>query len=81
VYEQDEPFSSYYAKEMAWCASSQLRSFGDCRWRFYYGVLPRCSLCLAHCSTPSERSASAQLAYLEALAATDGLVNRRASLD
>ena len=30
---------------MAWCASSQLKSFGDCRFRFYYGVLPRCSLC------------------------------------
>ena len=30
---------------MAWCASSQLTSFGACRWRFYYGVWPRCSLC------------------------------------
>ena len=30
---------------MAWCAASQLTSFGACRWRFYWGVLPRCSLC------------------------------------
>ncbi|MDQ2910412.1 MAG: hypothetical protein M3R39_05285 [Actinomycetota bacterium] len=30
---------------MAWCASSQLKSFGDCRFRFYYGIFPRCSLC------------------------------------
>ena len=30
---------------MAWCASSQLKSFGDCRFRFYWGVPPRCSLC------------------------------------
>ena len=30
---------------MAWCASSQLSSFGACRWRFYWGVPPRCSLC------------------------------------
>jgi hypothetical protein len=31
--------------EMAWCASSQLSSFGDCRERFEHGVLPRCALC------------------------------------
>jgi hypothetical protein len=30
---------------MAWCASFQLSSFGDCRERFDYGVLPRCALC------------------------------------
>jgi hypothetical protein len=30
---------------MAWCASFQLTSFGDCRERFDYGVLPRCALC------------------------------------
>ena len=30
--------------EMAWCASSQLGWFGECRFRFFYGVLPRCSL-------------------------------------
>jgi hypothetical protein len=30
---------------MAWCASSQLTSFGDCRFRVSYGVFPRCSLC------------------------------------
>jgi hypothetical protein len=45
VYEEDELVSTYHAREMAWCASSQLKSFGDCRWRFYYGVFPRCSLC------------------------------------
>src|SRR6266568_7454437 len=32
-------------REMAWCASSQLNSFGDCRFRFYFGVPPRCALC------------------------------------
>jgi hypothetical protein len=31
--------------EMAWCASFQLGSFGECRERFDYGVLPRCALC------------------------------------
>ena len=45
VYEADEPVSAYHAKEMAWCASSQLKSFGACRFRFSYGVFPRCSLC------------------------------------
>ena len=30
---------------MAWCVSFQLTSFGDCRERFDYGVLPRCALC------------------------------------
>ena len=30
---------------MGWCASSQLSSFGGCRERFEYGVLPRCALC------------------------------------
>jgi hypothetical protein len=45
VYEGNEPVSAYHAKEMAWCASSQLKSFGDCRFRFYYGILPRCSYC------------------------------------
>jgi hypothetical protein len=30
---------------MAWCASGQLKAFGDCRFRFDWGVLPRCSLC------------------------------------
>ncbi len=28
-----------------WCASAQLGSFGACRFRFFYGVFPRCSLC------------------------------------
>jgi hypothetical protein len=45
AYEDDEPVSAYHAREMAWCASSQLKSFGDCRFRFYYGIFPRCSLC------------------------------------
>jgi hypothetical protein len=30
---------------MAWCASFQLTTFGDCRERFECGVLPRCALC------------------------------------
>ena len=45
VCEGEEPVSAYHAKEMAWCASSQLKSFGECRFRFSYGVFPRCSLC------------------------------------
>ena len=45
VYEDEELVSTYHAREMAWCASSQLKSFGACRFRFYYGILPRCSLC------------------------------------
>jgi hypothetical protein len=45
VYERDELVSTFQAKEMAWCASFQLRTFGECRERFGYGVLPRCALC------------------------------------
>jgi hypothetical protein len=45
VYEGDEPVSASHAKEMAWCASSQLKSHGACRFRFIYGVFPRCSVC------------------------------------
>jgi hypothetical protein len=45
VYESDEPVSTYHAKEMAWCASFQLSTFGECRERFEWGVLPRCALC------------------------------------
>ena len=45
MYEGDELVSTFQAKEMAWCASFQLASFGDCRERFAYGVLPRCALC------------------------------------
>jgi hypothetical protein len=45
VYEGEEPVSTFHAREMAWCASSQLKWFGDCRWRFNFGILPRCSLC------------------------------------
>ena len=40
VYEGAEPVSAYHAKEMGWCASSQLRSFGACRFRFSYGSSP-----------------------------------------
>jgi len=45
VYADEELVSAYHAREMAWCASSQLQSFRACRWRFYHGVWPRCSLC------------------------------------
>ncbi len=45
VYDGDQLVSSYQAREMAWCASSQLGWFGECRFRFFYGVMPRCSLC------------------------------------
>jgi hypothetical protein len=45
AYLEDEPVSSYHAREMAWCASSQLRSCGGCRFRFVYGVFPRCAYC------------------------------------
>jgi hypothetical protein len=45
VYEGNELLSAFHVREMAWCASSQLKSFGSCRFRFYYGVLPRCSVC------------------------------------
>jgi hypothetical protein len=45
VYEDDEQVSAEQAREMAWCASAQLKSFGECRFRFDRGVLPRCALC------------------------------------
>jgi hypothetical protein len=45
VYEGDEPLPAFHTREMAWCASSQLKLFGECRFRFSYGVLPRCALC------------------------------------
>lgn len=45
VYEGDQLVSSYHAREMAWCASEQLGWFDECRFRFFYGVQPRCSLC------------------------------------
>ena len=45
VYEGAELVSTYHAKEMAWCASFQLSTFGECRERFQWGVLPRCALC------------------------------------
>jgi hypothetical protein len=45
VYEGEELVSVYNAREMAWCASFQLKSYGGCRFRFIYGVLPRCSVC------------------------------------
>jgi hypothetical protein len=45
VYEGDELVSTYQAKEMAWCASFQLSTFGECRERHQWGVMPRCALC------------------------------------
>ena len=45
VCEGNEPLPAFHVREMAWCASSQLKSFGSCRFRFYHGVLPRCSVC------------------------------------
>jgi hypothetical protein len=45
VREGEEPVSGYHAKEMAWCAASQLKMYGDCRFRFSYGIFPRCSVC------------------------------------
>src|SRR5436309_953265 len=33
VFEPDGLVSTYQAREMAWCASSQLTSFRDCRFR------------------------------------------------
>jgi hypothetical protein len=45
VYEEGEPVSTFHAREMAWCASSQLTSFRACRMRFYWGIHPKCSLC------------------------------------
>jgi hypothetical protein len=45
VYEGDELVSTFHTKEMAWCASFQLKSFRACRFHFGYGVLPRCSVC------------------------------------
>ncbi|MGZ4439718.1 MAG: hypothetical protein ACXVZN_05020, partial [Gaiellaceae bacterium] len=45
VYEDEQLVSSYLAKEMAWCAPFHLERFGECRFRFYWGILPRCSLC------------------------------------
>jgi hypothetical protein len=45
VYEDERLVSSYHAREMAWCASAELARFGECYFRFFYGVMPRCSLC------------------------------------
>ena len=45
VSEDDEPVSAFHAKEMAWCASFQLKAFRTCRFHFGNGVLPRCSVC------------------------------------
>jgi hypothetical protein len=42
---EDEPASAYHVKEMAWCASAQLKNWGICRFRYVYGIMPRCSLC------------------------------------
>jgi hypothetical protein len=48
--------SAFHAREMAWCASSQLTSFGECRWRFHFGVHPRCSLCPLFNAEPASRA-------------------------
>ena len=45
VSEDEDTVSTYHAREMGWCASFYLDRFGDCRHRFYYGILPRCALC------------------------------------
>jgi hypothetical protein len=45
VYQEEEPLPTFHSREMAWCASSQLKLFGECRFRFSYGVFPRCALC------------------------------------
>jgi hypothetical protein len=45
VYDEDEQISVFHTKEMAWCASFYLSSFGECRERFGFGVLPRCGVC------------------------------------
>jgi hypothetical protein len=45
VYEDDRLVSSFNAREMGWCAAFYLSSFGECRERFGFGVLPRCGLC------------------------------------
>ena len=45
VFLEREPVSGFHAREMACCASSQLKLFGECRFRFSYGVFPRCALC------------------------------------
>ena len=45
VYADGETVSAFHAREMAWCADSQLSLFGACRFFFSYGVFPRCSLC------------------------------------
>jgi hypothetical protein len=45
VYQGQEPVPTFHTREMAWCASSQLKLFGECRFRFSYGVFPRCALC------------------------------------
>jgi hypothetical protein len=45
VYDGDRLVSTYQAREMAWCAASQLGWFDACRVRFFHGVPPRCALC------------------------------------
>lgn len=42
---EEEPASAYHVKEMAWCAASQLKNWGICRFRYVHGIMPRCSLC------------------------------------
>jgi hypothetical protein len=72
VYEDDEQLSPFHAKEMAWCASFQLDSYGECRERFGLGVLPRCGVCPLF---DAERAIRAGIAHepAAALAIGDGV--------
>ena len=45
---------------MAWCASFQLSTFGECRERFQWGVLPRCALCPLFDSERALRAGNAE---------------------
>jgi hypothetical protein len=40
VFDDEEPVSTFHAREMAWCASWQLKSFGDCRFSFISETRP-----------------------------------------
>jgi hypothetical protein len=56
VYEDDEQVSVDHAREMAWCASGQLKAFGACRFRFDLGVFAAlCSLSPFRCRAGDPR--------------------------
>ena len=40
VYNMDGPASAYHARELSWCAASQLDCFGSCQWRYHPGSRP-----------------------------------------